>query len=89
MWLCQIYDGIMVMVNLDEVKETPITLFEDCGISFSDIQDSLQKTNGTFLGQPQAEWKALAEHTMKRMQEGSACTERTAWQSRKVAENDR
>jgi hypothetical protein len=43
------------MVNLDEVKETPIALFEDCGISFSDIQDSLQKTNGTFLGQPQAD----------------------------------
>jgi AraC-like DNA-binding protein len=69
------YWGLEVMVNLDEVKETPIDLFEDCGISFSDIQDSLQKTNGTFLGQPQTDWKALAEHIMKRMQEGSVCKE--------------
>jgi AraC-like DNA-binding protein len=69
------YRGLEVMVNLDEVKETPIDLFEDCGISFSDIQDALQKTNGTFLGQPPADWKVLAEHTMKRMEEGSICKE--------------
>jgi AraC-like DNA-binding protein len=69
------YRGLEVMVNLDKVKETPIPLFEDCGISFSDIQESLQKTNGTFLGQPQAEWKAIAEQTMKRMQEGNICKE--------------
>jgi AraC-like DNA-binding protein len=69
------YLGLEVMVNLDEVKEAPIVLFEDCGISFSGIQESLRKTNGTFLGQPQTEWKAMAEHTMKRMQEGSICRE--------------
>jgi hypothetical protein len=69
------YWGLEVMVNLDEVKETPIDLFEDCGISFSDIQGALQKTNGTFLGQPPADWKVLAEHTMKRMEEGRICKE--------------
>jgi AraC-like DNA-binding protein len=69
------YYGLEIMVNLDQVKETPIALFEDCGISFSDIHEKLRKANGTFLGQPQADWKIQAEHTMKRMQDGSITKE--------------
>jgi AraC-like DNA-binding protein len=69
------YWGLEIMVNMNGIKETPIALFDDCGISFPAICESLQKANGTFLGQPEAEWKALAELTMKRMEEGSICKE--------------
>lgn len=56
------YRGLEIVVNMEQFKNSPIQAFTDVGLESEQVEQLLQKKDGSYLGRVDAKWKEWAEN---------------------------
>lgn len=55
------YEGLEIVLNLDELREHPVVILEELGIGTGRVDELVQHNHGSFIARVSAEWDAAAK----------------------------
>ena len=68
------YDGLEIILDLEELREKPVQAFADCGFLIGKLEEELNQNKGSSQVQASREWKDAAEKGKAKLE--NACGER-------------
>lgn len=64
------YEGLEIVINLNELKKHPLAVLDDLGIGAGRLQKFTKGNDGSFISGVSPQWHAYAEEMIKKLENG-------------------